>query len=239
MNYNKLKSLTQTITETLEINKGSKDVFCFDLGFINYNAAYDIQQCIFELIKKEYAQGVILLLEHEPVITIGNNRNRDNLLAGEESLKAQKIEIVQSNRGGDVTFHGPGQLVCYPIFNLNYFGKDLSQFVKNLEQVIIFTLEEYKIKGTRIDKLRGVFVDSSKIASIGLHIKKWVTMHGFSFNINVNLDYFKNIIACGLKNYSQTSLQKILNHSVSISDVKEQMLKKFAKVFNIKILKVK
>jgi len=239
MNYNKLKSLTQTITETLEINKGSKDVFCFDLGFINYNAAYDIQQCIFELIKKEYAQGVILLLEHEPVITIGNNRNRDNLLAGEESLKAQKIEIVQSNRGGDVTFHGPGQLVCYPIFNLNYFGKDLSQFVKNLEQVIIFTLEEYKIKGTRIDKLRGVFVDSLKIASIGLHIKKWVTMHGFSFNINVNLDYFKNIIACGLKNYSQTSLQKILNHSVSISDVKEQMLKKFAKVFNIKILKVK
>ncbi|MBM3706896.1 MAG: lipoyl(octanoyl) transferase LipB [Actinobacteria bacterium] len=236
MNHNKL---TQKITDFLEKNKGTKKVPCFDLDLINYNTAYNIQLCVFELVKTGYAPGVILLLEHSPVITIGNNRSRNNLLAGEENLKAQGIELVQSNRGGDITFHGPGQLVCYPIFNLNYFDKDLTQFVKNLEQIIIDTLIEYKIKGTRIDKFRGVFVDNYKIASIGLHVKKWVTMHGFSFNININLDYFKNIIACGLKNHAQTSLKKILNHNVSISDVKEQVLEKFAEIFNIKILKIK
>ena len=234
MGFNKLM---EKITGFLEKNKGTEKVFCFDLGLIDYNTAYNIQLKIFELVKSEYTPGVILLLEHNPVITIGNNRNTKNLLATMENLKAQGIELIQSNRGGDITFHGPGQLVCYPIFNLSYFGKDLTLFVNNLEQIIIDTLKEYKIKGTRIDKLRGVFVRNSKIASVGLHVKKWVTMHGFSFNINLDLDYFKNIIACGLKEHAQTSLQKILKHNVYISDVKEQVLEKFVQIFNVKILK--
>jgi lipoyl(octanoyl) transferase len=231
-----LKNSTEKITNFLEKNKGTKKVPCFDLGLINYDAAYNIQLKIFELVKLGYASGVILLLEHTPVITIGNNKNRNNLLVSEESLKSQGIELVQSNRGGDITFHGPGQLICYPIFNIMHFGKDLTIFIWNLEQIIINTLEEYKIKGTRINKLRGVFVDNSKIASIGLHVKKWVTLHGFSFNVHINLDYFKNIIACGLKDHSQTSMQKILSQNIPISDVKELICKKFAKIFKIKTL---
>jgi lipoate-protein ligase B len=137
-----------------------------------------------------------------------------------------------------VTFHGPGQLVCYPIFDLSYFGKDLTLFVFKLEQVIIDVLADYKIKGTRIEKLRGVFVGSDKIASVGIHIKKWITFHGFSFNINVELGYFDNIIACGLKDHAPVSLEKILNRSIPISDVKELVIEKFTNIFDIVIFRI-
>ena len=207
----------------------------FDLGLIKYNDAYGLQLDIFEMVKENHAPGVILLLEHYPVVTIGNNKNRDNLISSKTALEAKNIELVQSNRGGDITFHGPGQLVCYPIFNLSKFEKDLGKFVYNLEQIIINVLHEYKIEGTRITGIRGVFIDKNKIASIGLRVKKWITLHGFSFNIDVDLGYFENIIACGLKDHTQTSLQKILNKKIPIIDVKELVLQNFCKVFNIKL----
>jgi len=210
-----------------------------DTGLLDYNSAFELQLKIFDIIRREDMAGCILLLEHNPVITIGNSQNRKNIISSEESLSSQGIELIQSNRGGDVTFHGPGQLVCYPIFNLSKFDRDLTNFVFNLEQVIINVLDEYKIKGTRIQKLRGVFVGKNKIASIGIHVKKWITLHGFSLNVNVDLGYYKNIIACGLSDYEQVSMEKLLDKKIPLSFVKELVLKSFASVFNVQLQELK
>lgn len=231
---NTKNNLTGKIENYIERYEGTEEIPCLDLGLIGYDDAFRIQMHLFEKVRIGQIRGLILLLEHYPVITIGNSGKMENLLAGKESLKEQGIELVQSNRGGDITFHGPGQLVCYPIINLTHLGKDLTSFVWNLEQVIIDLLNQYDIKGIRIDKLRGVFAGSNKIASIGLHVKKWITIHGFALNVNVDLNYFNNIIACGLKDYSQTSMQKILNKNIPIGDVKEQVLLNFCKIFKIK-----
>jgi lipoyl(octanoyl) transferase len=209
-----------------------------DIGLIDYGNAFDLQLKIFDIIRQKDMPGCILLLEHNPVITIGNSQSRKNIISSEENLKSQGIELIQSNRGGDVTFHGPGQLVCYPIINLTKFDRDLTNFVYNLEQVIINTLDEYKIKGTRIDKLRGVFVGKNKIASIGIHVKKWITLHGFSLNVSVDLGYYKNIIACGLSDYEQVSMEKLLDKKIPLSFVKELILKSFTAVFNVRMQKL-
>jgi len=219
------------------LQANSSKILYLDLGIIPYNDAYNLQTYFFDQVKLSNCCGVILLLEHIPVITIGNNKKLDSLLVSNTKLKEQNIELVQSNRGGDITFHGPGQIVCYPILNLSYVKKDLSLYVYNLEQLIIEVLNHYGICGTRIDKHRGVFVENYKIASIGVRIKRWITMHGFSLNVDVDLSYFDNIIACGLKKYSQTSMQKILNKDIPINDVKEQILIKFNEVFGLPILK--
>ena len=208
-----------------------------DIGLMDYNNAFELQLKIFDIIRQEDMAGCILLLEHKPVITIGNSRSRKNIISSEESLRSQGIELIQSNRGGDVTFHGPGQLVCYPIINLTKFDRDLTNFVNNLEQVIINVLDVYKIKGTRIQKLRGVFVNKNKIASIGIHVKKWITLHGFSLNVSVDLGYYRNIIACGLNDYEQVSMEKLLDKKIPLSFVKELVLKSFADVFNVLIQK--
>jgi lipoyl(octanoyl) transferase len=226
--------LINKIENCIERYAGTEEIPGIDLGLIGYDDASQIQMHFFEKVRIGQIRGLILLLEHYPVITIGNSSRRENLLASKKTLDSQRIELVQSNRGGDITFHGPGQLVCYPIFNLTHLGKDLTLFVWNLEQVIIDFLKPYDIKGMRINKLRGVFTGHNKIASIGLHVKKWVTTHGFALNINVDLNYFNNIIACGLKDYPPTSMQKILNKNTPICDVKEQVLSNFCKIFKIK-----
>lgn len=226
------------IINSLKNHDTCKNILSFDLGLISYNDAYTLQTKLFELIKLKDKPGVILLLEHYPVITIGSNRNTNNLLVSREELRQQDIELVQSTRGGDITLHTPGQIVCYTILNLASVKKDLTLFVYNLEQVIIDVLASYNIQGTRIDKNRGIFVNNSKIASIGLKIKKWTTFHGFSINVNNDLKYFDNIIACGLKNYPQTSIKKISGKTIPIYNVKEQILNSFIDIFKIPVLRI-
>jgi len=226
------------IINSLKNRDTYKNILSFNLGLISYNEAYNLQTKLFELIKLKDNPGVILLLEHYPVITIGSNRNTGNLLVSREELQQQDIELVQSTRGGDITLHTPGQIVCYTIFNLAQVKKDLTLFVYNLEQVIIDVLASYNIQGTRIDKHRGIFVNNSKIASIGLKIKKWITFHGFSINVNNDLKYFDNIIACGLKDYPQTSIKKILKETIPIYGVKEQLLDSFGNIFKIPVLRI-
>ena len=226
------------IINSLKNHDTWKNILSFDLGLISYNDAYNLQTKLFELIKLKDKPGVILLLEHYPVITIGSNRNTNNLLVSREELQQQDIELVQSTRGGDITLHTPGQIVCYTILNLASVKKDLTLFVYNLEQVIIDVLASYNIQGTRIDKHRGIFVNNSKIASIGLKIKKWATFHGFSLNVNNDLKYFDNIIACGLKDYPQTSIKEILKKTIPIYDVKEQLLDSFGNIFKIPVLRI-
>ena len=231
-------NMKKNITNILKKDKDIKKVIFKDLGLISYNDAYALQTSLFDQIKLENRLGIVLLLEHYPVITIGSNRKLDNLLVSTKILEKQKIQLVQSTRGGDMTFHGPGQIICYPILNLSYIKKDLSLYVYNLEQVIIEVLETFKIDGVREKKHRGIFVMDNKIASIGIRIRKWITLHGFSLNVNINLKYFDNIIACGLKDFTQTSMQKILNKTIQTDDVKEQIIYHFNRVFNLPISKI-
>jgi lipoate-protein ligase B len=226
------------IIDSVSCSNTQKNILGLDLGLISYNEAYDLQIRLFELIRSDDRPGAILVLEHYPVITIGSNRNTGNLLANREKLKDQNIELVQSDRGGDITLHTPGQVVCYTILNLVRIKKDLTFFVHNLEQVIIDVLACYDIQGTRVRRHRGIFVNNFKIASIGLKIKKWITFHGFSINVNNDLKYFDYIIACGLKDHPQTSIKKILNRPIPICDVKEQIVHSFENTFKIPIIKI-
>jgi lipoyl(octanoyl) transferase len=189
---NKIISAIESNKQNLLKGLGNKILY-IDLGILSYMNAYIVQTYLFNTIKENNGIGIILLLEHNPVITIGNNGITKNLLVGKEELNRQDIELINSNRGGDITFHGPGQLVGYPIFNLSYFKKDIQLYVYNIEQVIINLLDIYGIKGIRVPEHRGVFVGSNKIASIGIRIKRWITTHGFSLNVNVNLGYFNNL----------------------------------------------
>ncbi len=223
----------------LKKNDMQKNIPGFDLDLISYGDAYNLQEEIFELVKANDYKGAILLLEHYPVITIGNNKNTDNLLVGREELRKQNVELVQSNRGGDMTLHSPGQIVCYTILNLTRLKKDLPIFVHDLEEVIIDILASFDMHGVRIKKHRGVFIGDSKIASIGLRVRKWITLHGFSLNVNNDLKYFGNIIACGLKDYPQTSMKKISKKTIPINDVKEQILKSFSSIFEIPVKGIK
>ena len=219
----------------LKKNDMQKNIPGFDLDLISYGDAYNLQEEIFKLVKANDYRGAILLLEHYPVITIGNNKNTGSLLVGREELRKQNIELVQSNRGGDMTLHSPGQIVCYTILNLTLLKKDLPIFVHDLEEVIIDVLATFDMHGVRINKHRGVFIGDSKIASIGLRVRKWITLHGFSLNVNNDLKYFDNIIACGLRDYPQTSMKKISKKTIPINDVKEQILKSFSSIFEIPV----
>lgn len=235
-NSKKLNTILQSIILPAYKNISSPcQFFCLNLGLIPYRDAYGLQTYFFELVRERKINGIILILEHTPVITIGSNRNQSNLLVSEKELKKKNIDLIQSDRGGDITFHGPGQIVCYPILDLSYIKKDVSLYVHNLEEIIIRTLNHFGIQGKRILNHRGVFVENCKIASIGIRIKKWITMHGFSLNVNVNLGYFDNIVACGLKNHPQISMEKLLNKTISINVVKEQILESFGHIFGFSL----
>lgn len=216
--------------------KGPK-IQVLDAGTINYERAYGIQSDLASRIYEKDCKGIILLLEHPPVITIGSNRNQDNLISTEKKLQDAGIVLVCSNRGGDITLHAPGQIICYPVLNLKYFGKDLQLFVHKLEQVVLDTLAAYGIAGRRVKKHRGVFIGNNKIASIGLRVRKWVSIHGFSLNVNIDLSYFQHIIACGLKDFPQVSMSSVLGREIAIDDVKEQIIKSFESVFGIRTVK--
>ncbi|MCD4670971.1 MAG: lipoyl(octanoyl) transferase LipB [Actinomycetia bacterium] len=216
----------------------SEDIPVLDSGIIPYQDAFDFQLALTGQIYERDLKGIILLLEHPPVITSGSNRSMENLLTPENDLTDLGIELIRSNRGGDITLHGPGQIICYPVFNLKFFGKDLNLFVHNLEQVIINVLLTSGIRGRRVKGHRGIFVEDKKIASIGLKVRKWISMHGFSLNVNIDLSYFKHILACGLKDYPQTSLSSLLKRELTINDVKERILKSFETVFNISTEKI-
>ncbi len=206
-------------------------IIYFDLETEGYGKAFDLQQDLFNLVMDKECLGFLLMMEHYPVITIGSNRNLENLISDKKVLAEKRIELIQSTRGGDITFHGPGQLVGYPILNLALLKKDVSLYVYNLEQILIGALNHFDIQGRRIKGHRGVFVDNQKIASVGIKIKRWVTMHGFALNVSTELEHFKHIIACGLEQYPPTSMEKILNNKIPLNYVKEQILTEFGKVF--------
>jgi lipoyl(octanoyl) transferase len=186
-------------------------------------------------------QHYLLFVEHPPVYTLGKSGNIDNVLLSEENLKARGIDFFRTNRGGDITFHGPQQIVGYPILDLEKFYTDIGKYLRNIEEVIILTLQEYGIAAGRSAGETGVWIDADikgrerKICAIGVRSSRWVTMHGFALNVNTDLDYFNFIIPCGIQNKQVTSLQKELGRLVDFDEVKAKVKGNFERVFDAEL----
>ena len=198
-----------------------------DLGLSDYNDTWELQKKLQSKRILGEIEDHLLLVEHPPVFTLGKNASKQHIINNSED-----VSIIQTDRGGNITFHGPGQLVCYPILDLNHYKRSITWYMRELEQLIIDVLGEYDIKASRKKGLTGTWVKDKKIAALGVRISRWVTMHGFSLNINPDLNFYKNIIPCGIKEYGVTSMAKIMGNEVpSMDEVKTKMTKHFTKNF--------
>jgi lipoyl(octanoyl) transferase len=227
-----------------------------DLGIIEYKAAWDYQETLLQenvKIKSESrnsptqntipkTQNFFLLCEHPAVYTLGKSGKKENVLMNDDELAAHDIAFFNTNRGGDITFHGPQQIVGYPILDLEKYYTDIGKYLRNLEEMVILTLAEYGIKGGRSKGETGVWIDEDipgrerKICAIGVRCSRWITMHGFALNVNTDLSYFNNIIPCGIQNKQVTSMQKELGYTVDYSEVKEKIKRNFEKVFESEMI---
>jgi lipoyl(octanoyl) transferase len=200
------------------------------LGRVEYARATSLQEtCVRRL--KEGGEERLLLLEHPPVITLGRNARPGDVLCDEEGLMARGVSVASTNRGGQVTYHGPGQLVGYPILDLSPDRRDVARYLRDLEEVLIRTLARLGVDAARIEGLTGVWAGEEKIASIGVHLSRWITTHGFALNVNTDLTHFSLIVPCGLSARRVTSLERLLGHSVSLQDVAALLVPEFAAVF--------
>jgi lipoyl(octanoyl) transferase len=203
-----------------------------DLDFIDYKEAWDLQQEILLKRVSGEVEDFLFLLEHPNTYTLGKTAHKENLKGSEDYLKKNNISVYDIDRGGDITYHGPGQIVGYPIIDLNNWFKDTHKYLRALEEVIIKTCSEYDLSCERNPKHTGVWLGERKIAAIGIKVSRWVTMHGFAFNVNTDLNLFNGIIPCGIQDKSVTSLSKELKKEINIQEVKEKLLKNFSYVFN-------
>jgi lipoyl(octanoyl) transferase len=204
-----------------------------ELGRIDYGTGLAMQQDLVTRRKQALIPDQLLLLEHAHVITLGRNGHMENLLASHEVLDRAGISFYPTDRGGDVTYHGPGQLVGYPILDLREWKRDVGAYVRGIEQAIIDTLAEYGIGAGRIPKLTGVWVGERKIAAIGVHISRWVTSHGFALNVATDLSYFQYIIPCGLSR-PVTSMQE-LGVRTGLDEVGQKLAVHFGRIFELEI----
>lgn len=233
----------------------NKKVKFRDLGLMDYQEAWDLQESIFgETVKLKIANrraiksevsitpNHLLFVQHPHVYTLGKSGDEKNLLLDKDGLANRKATFYKINRGGDITYHGPGQLVGYPILDLDNFFTDIHKYLRLLEEAVILTLAEYHIIGGRIAGLTGVWLDHEeqknprKICALGVKASRWVTMHGFAFNINSDLSYFDSIIPCGIDDKAVTSLQKELGREIDLQEVKEKMKKHIAQLFDMHLV---
>jgi len=205
-----------------------------ELGRVDYGRALEIQQDLVARRKTGEIGDQLLLLEHPHVITLGRNGHLENLLASDEVLSRTGISFYPTDRGGDVTYHGPGQLVGYPILDLREWKRDVGAYVRGVEQVLIDTLADFGIEAGRIPKLTGVWVDDRKIAAIGVHLSRWVTSHGFALNVNTDLSYFQYIVPCGLTKPVTSMAQ--LGVRAGLEEVSPVLAGHFGRVFETGIL---
>ena len=194
-----------------------------DLGRIDYQTAWDFQKEFHKKVQHEKETDTLFLLEHDPVYTLGKNANKNNLL----EQPASEVKVFNVERGGDITYHGPGQLVGYPILDLHHYQKNISWFMRTLEEILIETLSTFGIKANQRDGLTGVWVGDEKIGAQGVRISRWVTMHGFSLNVNTDLTYFDSIVPCGITNCAITSMKKIIGDSQDMDLVKKRIVNAF------------
>jgi len=200
-----------------------------DLGQLDYQSAWDYQKETHEKVLKGKAPDTLIFVEHEPVYTLGKNADNNHLLqSAPDDAKVYNVE-----RGGDITYHGPGQIVGYPILDLHHYQKSISWYMRTLEQVLIDSLATYGIEAGLKEDLTGVWVGDEKIGAQGVRISRWVTMHGFALNVNTDLNYFGGIIPCGIFEYGVTSMEKILGTKQDLSDVKYQIIESFTDAFQM------
>ncbi len=201
-----------------------------DLGRLDYRSAWDLQLRQVESLKQGEAQDRLFFVEHPHVVTFGRNGKNENLLVSKDRLAQLGIEYHETDRGGDVTYHGPGQLVCYPVMDLKRWKRDVGAYLRALEEVLILTLADYGIEGRRDAGATGVWVGDAKVAAMGVHLSRWVTSHGFALNVATDLDYFRYIVPCGLTR-PVTSLEKLLGKSPDVAQLQTKILERFGTVF--------
>lgn len=217
-----------------------------DLGKMEYRQAWDLQEKLLKQALASKAAGQptshhLLLVEHPPVYTLGKSGKMEHVLIDQQEMQKRQIGFYHSNRGGDITFHGPGQIVGYPIFDLECFYTDIGRYLRELEEVIILTLAEYGLVGQRSKGETGVWLDpesplqARKICAMGVRCSRWVTMHGFALNVHPDLSYFDNIVPCGIANKSVTSMQRETALAIDMEQVKQKLLHHFEAVFGISI----
>ncbi|HVG14451.1 MAG TPA: lipoyl(octanoyl) transferase LipB [Chitinophagaceae bacterium] len=239
-----------------------KQVVLFqDLGLVDYKTAWDYQEELlkenvrvkgyaYEAVSAKETEGMLesihpqtknhfLFVEHPPVYTLGKSGKLDHVLLSEQELEEKGIAFFHTNRGGDITFHGPGQVVGYPILDLEKFYTDIGRYLRELEEVIILTLEEYGIHAGRSEGETGVWIDAAvkgkerKICAMGVRCSRWITMHGFALNVNTDLSYFDYIVPCGIQDKKVTSLKEELGYPVDMDEVKERLMRNFERVFKV------
>jgi lipoate-protein ligase B len=207
----------------------------YRLGLVGYREAYHLQK---KLLRQRFdgeIKDTILLLEHPPTITIGKSGKLENVLISQAQLAREGISLFFTDRGGDVTYHGPGQLVAYPIIDLRNRGRDVHQYVHELEEVVIRTLSSFSIGADRDDSHAGVWVKDEEIAAIGLSIKRWITMHGIALNVNPKLEHFSLINPCGFSDRRAISMAKLLSQDIPMEEVMHRLIAHFSDVFNVPI----
>lgn len=236
----------------------NKEVEVIDLGVVDYQEAWDYQEKLFDEVvqiklanrdkpdlEQEPTPNYLIFCEHPHVYTLGKSGSADNLLLDDQGLKDKEASYYKINRGGDITYHGPGQLVCYPILDLDNFFEDIHKYLRFLEEAVIETLKEYNIEAGRVKDLTGVWLDfikpdkpgwnPRKICAMGVRSSRWVTMHGLALNVNTNLDYFDNIIPCGIDDKAVTSIQKEVGTTINLREVQERLQDKIADLFEMKL----
>ena len=230
----------------------NKDVEFIDWGLLDYQKAWEHQDAIFEktvaLKTKNRTEGTslptpnsLIFCEHPHVYTLGKSGKPENLLLSDQGLIEKQATYYKINRGGDITYHGPGQIVGYPILDLDNFFTDIHLYLRTLEEAVILTLKDYKISAGRYPGFTGVWLDADndkarKICALGVRCSRWVTMHGFAFNVNTDLDYFNNIVPCGIDDKDVTSMQKELGHALDMDEVKDRLKTHIADLFQMNLV---
>lgn len=233
----------------------NKSVIFQDLGLMDYKACWDYQEQLFnDILKQKVAnreladhekvptKNYLLFVEHPNVYTLGKSGNEKNLLINEQELQNKNANYYKINRGGDITYHGPGQLVAYPILDLDNFFTDIHLYLRLLEETIILTLNDYQIIGGRSKGETGVWLDSEntdlarKICAMGVRCSRWVTMHGWGFNVNADLNYFNHIIPCGIQDKKVTSLNNEVGYKINMTEIKEKLKNNFSKLFDAHLI---
>ena len=209
------------------IETQSDQILVQNIGRKSYKAVWDLQKEMQQQRINGNIEDTLILVEHDPVYTLGKNANEDHLLQSRD----ESVDVFNIERGGDITFHGPGQLVGYPILDLSNYKKSVSWYMRTLEQVLIDTLIEFKITAQQNDGLTGVWVGDEKIAALGVRISRWVTMHGFALNVNPDLSFYDGIIPCGIFDHGVTSMEKLLGETQNSDNVKNMVIEKFNKCF--------
>jgi lipoate-protein ligase B len=221
--------------DQFHVSGGSRRALWLDLGVEEYTRAYELQTRLHGLRERQEIPDTVVVVEHLACVTVGRAGHRESILASDDELRRAGVALHQTDRGGDVTYHGPGQLVLYLIMDLREYGKDVHAHARRLEQVLIDTLAAFGVEATRQKQYPGVWTSQGKIGAIGLRVSRWVTLHGVSLNVSPDMSHFSLIVPCGIRDQSVTSMVQVLRRPVEVAAVKNVARASFEKVFEVRL----